>query len=313
MREFVIQENEAGQRFDKYLRKLLQNAPGSFVYKMLRKKNIVLNDKKSDGAARLTEGDNVKLYLSEETFLKFSMGDVGEVLEGLPRVNLSRFPLEFLYEDEDVLIVDKPAGMLSQKAKADDVSANEYLLAYLLACGKITEEELKTFRPSVVNRLDRNTSGILIFGKTLKGLQEMSDDLKERGISKYYLCLVQGKVTEPRHIEGYLRKDESKNKAEILKQPATKDDKWIETEYAPVRQFSDATLLEVRLITGRTHQIRAHLASIGHPILGDAKYGGERVPGISAQLLFASRVRLTNGQEVKAPMPEAFRRAMERL
>ena len=192
MREFLIQKNEAGQRFDKYLKKLLCSAPDSFIYKMLRKKNIVLNDKKAGGSEKLQLYDTVKLYLAEETFLKFS---ASEEAACLPEIDLGELPFGVLYEDEEILVINKPAGMLSQKAKQEDISANEYILSYLLLTGSIRETEFATFRPSVCNRLDRNTSGILIAGKTLKGLQEMSENLKNRSLKKYYYALVKGEVS----------------------------------------------------------------------------------------------------------------------
>lgn len=313
MREFVIEKNEAGQRFDKYLKKLLCNAPGSFIYKMLRKKNIVLNDKKADGAEKLQLNDSVKLYLSEETFLKFAATTQENAMEGLPEIHMAKLPFQVLYEDEDILMINKPSGMLSQKAKPEDVSANEYILAYLLKSQAIKPEELTTFRPSICNRLDRNTSGILIAGKTLKGLQEMSEKLKTRKVQKFYRCIVEGHITDFRHIEGYLRKDEAKNQVFISREQQTEDDKWIETEYAPIQQLKHATLLEVDLITGRSHQIRAHLASIGHPIIGDHKYGAKKRSGIHSQLLHAYRLVFENGEEIIAPLPKEFEKVRKAL
>lgn len=308
MREFSIQKNEAGQRLDKYLKKLLCNAPGSFLYKMLRKKNIVLNDKKADGSQKLREGDRVKLYVSEETFLKFASPREGEdAFSDLPKVRLEKLPFSILYENEDILIIDKPSGMLSQKARPGDISANEYILAYLRASGKWDGHD--RFRPSVCNRLDRNTSGILIAGKTLKGLQELSGQLKEREISKYYRCIVEGRIEGKRHIKGYLGKDPASNVAHVSEQKREESDKPIETEYTAIRHYGGATFLEVRLITGRPHQIRAHLASIGHPVAGDLKYGAPKRKGISSQLLHAYRVCLADGTRVTAPLPKSFEQA----
>ncbi len=312
MREFWIQKNEAGQRFDKYLKKHLCYASGNFIYKMLRKKNIVLNDKKAAGSEKLNINDNVKMFFSEETYQKFtSSSEEKRSAEELPKLQPDRLPFQILYEDEDVLMINKPAGMLSQKAKPDDISANEYILSYLLLTGSIKEEEFGTFRPSVCNRLDRNTSGILIAGKTLKGLQEMSDRLKTREIEKYYRGIAEGVIADPCRLKGYLHKDWEQNKVFILAEPKSKEDKWIETEYVPIQNFSNATLLEINLITGRSHQIRAHLASIGHPIVGDYKYGAAKRKGISTQLLHAYRICLKNREEVIAPLPEAFQKAIE--
>ena len=311
MREFIIQKNEAGQRFDKYLKKLLCGATSGFIYKMLRKKNIVLNDKKADGSEKLQLEDNVKLYFSDETFQKFSNPQKEEFLmEDLPQIQLAHLPFEILYEDEDILVINKPSGMLSQKAGATDLSANEYILSYLIASGQLDRNELHTFRPSVCNRLDRNTSGILIAGKTLRGLQTMSQALKARTVEKYYRCIVEGTLADACKINGYLQKNEATNTVSVSETQVTAEDKKIETEYRPVQIFSNATYLEVKLITGRTHQIRAHLASIGHPVVGDLKYGASHQSGIRGMLLHAYRIRLTDGQEIIAPLPEKLGKAI---
>lgn len=313
MREFQIGKNEAGQRFDKYLKKLLCNATGSFIYKMLRKKNIVLNDKKADGTEKLQINDNVKLYFSEETFLKFT-GTVTDAIEKLhlPKIDLEHLPFEIVKETEEYLIINKPVGMLSQKAAPTDISANEYILSYLIESKAISPEEFITFKPSVCNRLDRNTSGILIAGKTLKGLQDMAEQLKSRSMKKYYQCIVEGNIYESAHIKGYLRKDEKKNQVSILDKPLSEEDKYIETEYIPLKQLQNATLLEVHLITGRSHQIRAHLASIGHPILGDSKYGGQ-TQLVKTQLLHACRLELESGEKICASLPKNFGRILKKL
>ena len=361
MREFRIQSNEAGQRFDKYLKKLLSEAPNSFVYKMLRKKNITLNGKKSDGSEKLAAGDMVRLFLSDETFDKFagkdkisaryeSLKHLGQTLSGSERTSRdsestlrnsentlrdsestlrilvggarrSQSALPVLYEDADILIVNKPAGMLSQKAKPSDVSANEYILHYLIEKGELDEEMMQTFLPSVCNRLDRNTSGILIAGKTLKGLQEMSAALKERTAQKYYRCLVKGELGECAYIRGWLKKDETTNKVTIYKDAANvQDAQPIETEYRPIHVKGGYTELEVHLITGRSHQIRAHLASIGHPIIGDPKYGDRKVNAyfkkeceITSQMLHAYRIVFGDGREVVAPCKEEFSRVRKKL
>ena len=313
MKEIVINENEAGHRLDKFLGKLLKEAPASFYYKMLRKKNIVLNGKKATGNEKLTTGDSVKLFLSDETFEKFAgKRQTNDLAASVPNI-----ALEIVYEDHDVLAINKPAGMLSQKAKKDDISANEYILQYLLESGTITRESLHTFKPSVCNRLDRNTSGILVAGKTLNGLQQMSKAFRERSMEKYYLAIVAGHISKPRRIEGFLKKDGVNNQVTILSEPSN-DAKPIITEYRPLKLVGQVTLLEVHLITGRSHQIRAHLASIGHPVIGDTKYGNPRLnreflknAGVTHQLLHAYRLFLADGTKIQADAPKEFERALE--
>lgn len=304
MQEFLIQKNEAGQRFDKYLKKLLKYAPQNFIYKMLRKKNFVLNGKKAGGSERLKEGDSIKLYLSDETFSTFAAaGNLAEEEEYFPKIDLNRLPFEILYEDDDVLVLNKPAGMLSQRAKKEDASANEYLISYLLSSHALSREELKTFRPSICNRLDRNTSGILIAGKSLKGLQEASEKLRNRRIQKYYRCIVEGRVTSREKMMGYFCKDEAANLAFIQNRPGMGKEKQAEMEYRPILNFPDATLLEVHLITGRSHQIRAQLSLAGHPVLGDLKYGASKQKGVHRQMLHASRIVWEDGREIIAQDP----------
>ena len=317
MRQLIIHKNDENQRLDKYLKKYLKEAPGSFIYKMLRKKNIVLNGKKADGTEKLSAGDEVKLFLAEDTLVKFT----GEG-QSLSEV---KFPvkkdLEVLFEDENLLIINKPAGELSQKAEAKDVSMNEYALGYLQEKGDITEESLKVFKPSVCNRLDRNTSGILIVAKTYQAAREFGTALSKRSVRKYYQCIVKGEVKKAEKIDGFLWKDEKTNKVEIYKTPK-KDAAEIHTAYQPLKYKDGLTLLEVHLITGRAHQIRAHLSSSGHPILGDPKYGDRKLSkkyGVKYQLLHACRLELDgfdgefskyNGKIISAELPDVFKNIM---
>lgn len=344
MKEFIISEKECGQRLDKYLFKVLDRATSGFIYKMLRKKNIVLNEKKASGKEILQKKDQVKIYLSDETFSKFSSPAKypEEIRPGAEKkhsagksVNTAERKsgeaedrkLNIIYEDRDILVISKPAGLLSQKASANDDSANDRIIAYLLESGQITPEELRTFHPSICNRLDRNTSGLLIAGKTMRGLQQTAEDLKSRSVKKYYRALVHGRVTKPRRLNGYLKKDQRTNRVKVISEkPDTGRDtnpvkmtyQPIETEYRPIEYYGNATLLEVHLITGRSHQIRAHLASVGHPILGDAKYGDRelnralfRATGIRGQLLHACRMEFPDGRVIEAAEPETFRIAEE--
>ena len=316
----MIEKNEAGQRLDKFLAKYMNEASKSFFYKMMRKKNITLNGKKCEGNEKLAEGDVVKLFLAEDTIEKFSSVQVQEV---------KKVDLDILYEDDEIILVNKPAGMLSQKAKETDESLVEYLIDYLLGSGKLTERGLRAFRPSVCNRLDRNTSGIVAAGKSLAGLQMLSGVFKDRSIHKYYQCLVSGEIRDVKMVDGWLLKDEKKNQVRILTDVEAKrfgrkggdeEPKRIRTKYEPIATDGRFTLLKVTLLTGRSHQIRAHLASLGHPIVGDSKYGGVSKVNPSGrtvkyQLLHSYRLEFPklaepfaylSGRVFEAPMPGYF-------
>ena len=286
MKLITVHKQEEGQRLVKLLGAYLKEAPNSFFYKMLRKKNITLNGKKADGTEKLKCGDEIRLFLSDETYEKFA----GKVQ---PKEKFPMVKLNIVYEDSNVIFINKPAGMLSQKSVPSDVSLNEYLLGYLEKSGQWKQEESKAFRPSVCNRLDRNTSGMVICGKSMAGLQQMAALLKDRSLHKYYLCLVKGVMTESQHLEGYLLKDENSNQVKIF-QKETEGAAHIITEYEPLYTEGETTLLKVTLVTGKSHQIRAHLSSIGHPIIGDPKYGDRKVNaffrethGIKNQMLHA--------------------------
>lgn len=317
MKELKIRENEAGQRFDKYLAKLLNEAPKSFFYKMLRKKNITLNGKKAQGNEMLCTGDVVKLFLSDETFEKFS---------SVKQTSQARAQLQVIYEDSDVLFINKPAGMLSQPSGDGTPSLVEYLTGYLLDTGALTEADLTTFHPGVCNRLDRNTSGLVAAGKSLTGLQDLSALFHNRNMDKFYLCLVAGVIKNEKYIKGYLHKNEKCNKV-IISADKREDSLPIETRYRPVDDNGKYTLLEVELITGRTHQIRAHLASQGHPVAGDQKYGDKKTNQyfrdkyqLKYQLLHSRRIVFSEecgrlealkGRTITAPVPGLFGQVLQ--
>lgn len=303
MKQFIIGENEAGQRFDKYLAKLLKEAPKSFFYKMMRKKNIILNGKKATGNEKLKSGDEVRLYLSDETFENFA---------GKATVSRAVCKLSVVYEDKDILLINKPAGMLSQPDKTGKPSLVEYVIGYLLTKGEITEKNLSTFKPSVCNRLDRNTSGIVAAGKSLRGLQMLSALFHDRSMTKYYLCITEGVIEKEAHISGYLHKDEKSNKVVVSKEKR-KDALPIETRYQPLGNNGTLTLLKVELITGRSHQIRAHLASVGHPIIGDHKYGSKEKNQMYGEKYHLEHQLLHGYRLAFSEMPEEFRHLSNRV
>jgi 23S rRNA pseudouridine955/2504/2580 synthase len=285
----TISEAEAGRRLDNYLSRCLPEAGKGFIYKMLRKKNIVLNDRKAAGDERVKAGDEVTFYLAEETMAKF---------QGVGRERADDYREVFrniiVFENEHIIIVDKPAGLLCQKAGADDVSLNEWLRGYLQC---FTADSESSFTPAVLNRLDRNTGGLVFCGKTLAGSQEISRLLRGKALRKYYLLLVAGQLTEAGELGGYLAKDGFNNKAKVtLGENGQGLGTPVLTRYRPLKVYGDRTLVEAELVTGKSHQIRAHFASIGHPIIGDYKYGNLRLNneykrryGVESQLLCAYR------------------------
>lgn len=319
MREIIIEANQAGQRFDKFLNKYMPNAGAGFLYKMLRKKNITLNGKKSEGKEMLQPGDIVKIFFQEETMQKFMASDaiISKEAKEYKDAFDSLKGISVLFENDDILVVNKPQGILSQKAVPTDMSLNEWFIGYLLSKNSISMESLKQFKPSIANRLDRNTSGIVLCGKSLAGSQALGAMIKQRDIKKIYHAVVLGALQEPIYLDGYLKKDEKSNKVTISKNVADGD--AIRTDVKPLIVTKEYSLLEIHLITGKTHQIRAHLSSIGHPILGDNKYGNssinKAVRGAKYQLLHAREIvfpeEMNNfkdlqGKKIIAPYPTAF-------
>ena len=275
MKEFIIEDLEANQRFDKYLLKLLKKSGKGYIYKMLRKRSITLNGKKAEGSVLLQKGDIVRLYMKDETIEEF----MGLAAIDSPEMEEYRFAydrlkkrLTIVYEDKNVLIINKPAGVLAQKAEAKDFSCNEWLIGYLLDSKAITPEQLHTFKPSICNRLDKYTSGLMICGKTLLGTQTMSELIRDRRVRKYYRTIVKGSFKDNLHVKGYLVRDYKTNKVYVSEKELP-DSEAIETRFEPLKTGENFSYIEVELITGKHHQIRAHVASIGHPILGDYKYG----------------------------------------
>lgn len=321
MKIITIKTNEADQRLDKFLAKYMDKAPKSFFYKMLRKKNITLNKKKADGSERLKAGDEICLFLSEETIANFS----GSRTYVKPQTVCSCKKPEIIYEDAHILLLNKPAGLLSQKAKPKDVSLIEQMTAYLIESGQLREEDLRTFRPGICSRLDRNTSGLVTAGKSLSGLQSMNELIRTHRLRKFYRCIVSGTVHKQQRIEGWLKKDEKSNQVTIYEKEQ-KDSLFICTEYLPLKTILLGgriyTYLEVNLITGRSHQIRAHLASAGHPLIGDAKYGNPDINkyfrehySLKYQLLHAFRLEFPelsgileplSNRQFTAPFPPTF-------
>jgi 23S rRNA pseudouridine955/2504/2580 synthase len=309
MREITVSSADSGQSLIRLLGRVLPNAGNGFLYKMLRKKNILLNGKKATGREALNSGDVIKIFFSEETFLKFAGPQKSGINDLLPVEDIS---LRILYEDEDIIAVDKPVGMLSQKDDADRPSMNEYILAYLQKSGAYAPDLYLTFKPSVANRLDRNTSGIILAGKTYSGQKHLSEMLAKKDIEKYYFCLCEGRIEKDMILKGYILKDHEKNVASVS-ETEVPGSKYIETHVHPIGVTDKISLLKIRLLTGRSHQIRAHLKSIGHPLIGDPKYAPaatndlyKKRYGISHQLLHAGIIVLPDGLRIESKVPEIF-------
>ncbi len=318
MREIVIGSNEQGQRIDKFLTKYMRLAPKSFIYKMLRKKNIKLNDKRAEGSEILKTGDNIKLYLADETIEKFS-----------EEIHIAKADRGFgiIYEDENIIICSKPAGLIVHPDKEHKTNTlNDQLLYYLYEKGEYNPKDSMGFVPSICNRLDLNTSGIVTMGKSLSAVQELNRGFKNRLIDKYYITVVKGAVDKEGVIEGYHKKSDD-NIVSIEKNNNGGD--YVCTKYKPLKYNGEYTLLEVKLKTGKSHQIRACMQHIGHPIIGDRKYGDKAVNrcffeefGLDNQLLHSYRLilRLENsvlsylyGREFTADLGSKFNKIVTKL
>jgi len=292
MIEISLNLNESNQRLDKVLKKVLKKAPPGFIYKQLRKKNITLNRQKALGNEITVYGDTVQFFLSQDTYDK--MRGLSEQEEpSSAALDLSFPEIPILYEDNDVCIFVKPAGILSQKAVDSDFSVNEWVIWHAQERGLLSDSAFETFRPAVCNRLDRNTGGIMAAGLSMKGLQVLSELFRRRDLEKYYLALVKGRLDEKKEVSAWLYKDERLNRVKIYRERIA-GGKPIRTEYEPLQFFEDRTLIRVHLLTGRSHQIRAHLSALGYPILGDPKYGDRAFNmnyGLFRQCLFAYYIR----------------------
>ena len=266
MREILITNNEKGQRVDKFLMKYMALAPKSFIYKMLRKKNIKLNNKKAEGNEILNNNDVIKLFLADETIDKF--------IENKTIKKASR-DFEIVYEDENIILANKPQRLIVHPDKEHKTNTlNDQLIYYLSEKGDYNPNNSMGFIPSICNRLDLNTSGIVTMGKNLPAVQELNRGFKEKLIDKYYITIVKGNVTKAGVVEGY----HSKSSDNIAKLSNNSDEgNFIRTLYKPLAYNGEYTLLEIKLETGKSHQIRICMKSIGHPIIGDRKYGDTSV------------------------------------
>jgi 23S rRNA pseudouridine955/2504/2580 synthase len=285
--EVVIGRNEAGQRLDRFILRIFGRPSKVFVHKMLRKKRILVNGARADGSYMLAVGDVVKFYIS---------------LEGQTPKVYPKGDVDIVYEDENVLLANKPAGLLTQP----NAPGGDSLIGRVIARFESSKEN--GFDPVAVNRLDKNTTGLVICAKNLPTAQILSKLLHDRLVSKIYLGVAQGEIREAITLKGFHSKDEAAN---ISCVSLKGDGREAITRIEPIyyNKAKDLTCLKIYLHTGRSHQIRAHLQSIGHPLLGDVKYGGRRAGG--RQLLHAYEIgfplEFLEGQSFKAPLPADMR------
>ena len=286
MREFTINSSENGLTLEKYVFKILKTAPMSFVYKLFRKKDVKVNGHHQDKKYRLAANDVVAIYITDQQFEEF------EKEKSLnPNLKIKDW---IVYEDKNVLFVNKPRGLLVQKSNPNDESLDQLVVEYLMATNQYDPNKEKGFVPGPAHRLDRNTSGLVAFGKNHDALNLLFDLFKNHDlINKHYLALVVGQVEKEKDtIDAPLLKDEEKNLVRVAK-----NGKTAKTVYKLIKKYKEYSLLDVTLLTGRTHQIRVHMAYINHPIVGDSKYGNfeankafKQQFGFSSQFLHAYKM-----------------------
>ena len=262
MREFIINQSENGLTLEKYVFKVLPSAPMSFIYKLFRKKDVKVNGHHQDKKYRLSENEVVAIYISDAQFDEFQKEKSLN-----PNLKIKDW---IIYEDQNVLFINKPRGLLVQKASPSDESLDQLVIEYLMATNQYNPNKELGFIPGPAHRLDRNTSGIVAFGKNHKSLTMLFDLFKNHDlINKHYLALVVGTVEKDKDIiTAPLKKDEKNNRVIVAK-----DGKSAQTVYKVIKRYQGYTLLDVTLLTGRTHQIRVHMSYFNHPVVGDSKYG----------------------------------------
>lgn len=324
MIKITVGENESGQRLDRFFKKYYKKAPLSYIYKLIRK-DVKVNGKRAAADSMICTGDEITVYISDEESREYREER---------QFAAARRSFRIAYEDENILVAEKPAGLLTHGDAHEKKNhlANQ-VIDYLIGKGEYHPARNSTFAPAPANRLDRNTTGLVLFGKNAESLRTLNRMLRDKDcVSKYYLTVVGGRLEKPLELHGRMVKDGGSNTVTVI--PAEADEgKTMHTRVRPLAAAQKGgqvyTLAEVELVTGRTHQIRAHLAEAGYPIIGDAKYGDRRLNGsiankygLSTQFLHACRLSFVKGldeleyltgKEVRAELPEQLARIKEDL
>ncbi|MBQ5746333.1 MAG: RluA family pseudouridine synthase [Clostridia bacterium] len=313
MRELIIGKNDAGQRLDKFITKTL-DLPMSLLYKSIRLKKIKVNRKRAENNTILNEGDTIQCFLAEEFFEK----KVDE--HSFESISVK---LDIIYEDENIMLLNKRPGVsVHEDENGSTNTLITHIQAFLYQKGEYRPDEEQSFAPALCNRIDRNTGGIVIAAKNAEALRVMNEKIKYREIDKFYLAAVHG-IPKPESatLKGWLLKDDKQNMVRVYEKNPPRTAKEIITKYKVVARKADSALIEVELLTGRTHQIRAHMAHIGHPLVGDGKYGinkNDRAKGYKYQALYSYKLRFSfdtstptaldylNGKEFKIPKKDIY-------
>ena len=287
MQELKINKNDAGQRLDKFITKTL-DIPMSLLYKSIRLKKIKINRKRAEASTILCEGDTIQCFLADSFFQKDNKENE-QLSKIIPRLSI-------VYEDENIMLLNKRPGVsVHEDEHGSNGTLITHVIAYLYQNGEYDPDSEQSFTPALCNRIDRNTGGIVIAAKNAEALRIMNEKIKNREIDKFYLAAIHGIPPKTQDtLTGYLLKDEKNNIVKVYDKNPPKAAKNIITKYKVIANAKDSTLIEVELLTGRTHQIRAHMAFIGHPLIGDGKYGinkNERAKGYKYQALYSYRLR----------------------
>lgn len=318
MVKLIITENEGNQRLDRFLRKYLKRAPLSMIYKLIRK-DVKVNGKRGHEDTVLQAGDSLVIYIPDDKLAE---------LTAPVKKQKARRSFGIVYEDENVIVVNKPSGLLTHgdSHEKKNTLVNQ-VCGYLQDKGEYNPSVERTFAPAPANRLDRNTSGLVIFGKTAEALRELTEIIRDKeNVRKIYMALVAGRMDGAADIDSRLVKNESTNKVRVAPDGEGQSARTI---VIGIRPGDEMSLVEVNLITGRTHQIRVHLSSAGHPVAGDPKYGSDKLNrrirdkyGVTSQLLHAARLEMGEldgslaylaGRVFEAPLPESFGKILEDL